>query len=215
MKRLQRQQEQAKRNYQLQLQQAAANQPELPSDPELLSLHREFIIKADKLAGEYERKKQFDRAREVFEAMVRLVPNHAEAEAGLNRIMQMQTMKDRKLVNVEAADGWQDSGVTLQADMPVHIEVRGTWKVVLETGPEGLEIPDKQRPRDSRIKLGTLIGVIANSPAELESGKPFPIKPGEKFVNKKSGRLYLRMFDLEPSDNEGKMYVMIQSTFGN
>ena len=212
-KRFQRQQEQAQRNMQTQMQQAAANQPQFPDDPQLLSLHREFIVKAEKLAAEYERKKQYDRAREVFEAMVRLVPNYNEAESGIRRIMQMQSMKDRKLIDVEASEAWQDTGVKLQKDMPVHIEVRGTWKVVLETGPEGVQIPDKMRPRDSRIQLGTLIGAIASSPTEIEKARPFAIKPGDDFVNKQTGRLYLRMFDIDPSDNEGKLYVLIQSSF--
>ncbi|MCC9598957.1 DUF4670 domain-containing protein [Stieleria sp. JC731] len=214
-RRNQRQQEQAQRNYQLQMQKAAENQAQLPSDPQLLSLHRDFIVKAEKLAVEYERKKQFDKAREVLEAMVRLVPKHAEAEAGLQRIRQMQTMADRKVIDVDANSGWQDTGVTLQEGMPVHIEVRGTWKVVLETDHQGIDIPEKLRPRDSRIKLGTLIGVVATSPSDLETAKAFPIQPGKDFVNKQTGRLYLRMFDIDPADNEGKIFVGIQSTFAN
>jgi hypothetical protein len=97
--------------------------------------------------------------------------------------------------------------------MPVHVEVKGTWNVVYETGPEGIEIPEEFRPRDHRIKLGTLIGVIANSPAELAEERPFVLENGKDFVAKKTGRLYLRMFDVDPSDNNGKLYVLIQSTF--
>ena len=52
----------------------AENQPQLPDDPQLLGLHKEFIAKAERLAVEYERKKQLDKAREVYESMVRLVP---------------------------------------------------------------------------------------------------------------------------------------------
>ncbi len=40
--------------------------PSLPSDPQLLGLHKEFVVKAEKLALEYERKKQFDKAREDY-----------------------------------------------------------------------------------------------------------------------------------------------------
>ena len=98
--------------------------------------------------------------------------------------------------------------------MPVHVEVKGTWNVVLETGPEGVQIPEKLKPRDSRIKLGTLIGVIAASPSELDKAKPFIVKSGADFVADKSGRLFLKMFDIEPSDNQGEMLVLIQSTFG-
>ena len=194
---------------------AAAAQPDLPSDPQLLSLHKEFIMKAEKLAAEYERKKQYDKAREVFEAMTRLVPKYQDAESGLQRMLKAQSLQDRKLAEVQAAEGWQDSGAMLVKGMPVHVEVKGTWRVVVETGPEGVQIPDAIKPRDPRIKLGTLIGAVVGSPTELEKAKPFVIKSGDDFVAEENGRLFLRMFDLDPSDNQGKVYVLIQSTFAN
>ena len=130
--------------------------PSLPDDPQLLGLHKEFVVKAEKLALEYERKKQFDKAREVYESMVRLVPNFASAEAGLQRILGNQRIQDRKLVTVEANQMWQDSGVNLQADMPVHTEVKGSWKVVYETGPKGIEIPKVPTASSKLSLLGRL-----------------------------------------------------------
>jgi tetratricopeptide (TPR) repeat protein len=208
-----RQQQQMQQRMQEQMRAIAENQPELPSDPQLLSLHKEFVAKAERLAQEYERKKQYDKAREVYESLVRLVPKYSKAEEGLNRILSNQSMQDKKLTDVLATQLWQDSGVTLLEGMPVHIEVKGTWKVVYETGPAGIDIPEKMRPRDSRIKLGTLIAVIVNSPSELAEEKPFVLVDGKDFVAKKTGRLYMRMFDVDPSDNEGKLYVRIHSTF--
>ena len=204
---------QTQKRLQEQMKAAAENQPQLPSDPVLLNLHKEFIAKAEKLAVEYERKKDFDKAREVYESLVRLVPKYGAAEAGLNRILANQRAQDRKLTDVLATKGWQDSGVTLLEGMPVQIEVKGSWKVVFETGPAGLEIPNEFRPKDNRIKLGTLIGIVANTPTELAEGQPFVVTSGMSFNAKKTGRLYLRMFDVDPTDNEGKMYVLIQSTF--
>lgn len=208
-----RQMQEAQKRMQEQMRAAAENQPQLPSDPVLLNLHKEFIAKAEKLAVEYERKKDFDKAREVYESLVRLVPKYGAAEEGLNRILSNQRVQDRKLTDIEADQAWQDTGVTLQEGMPVHVEVKGSWKVVFETGPGGLEIPEEFRPKDNRIKLGTLIGVIANTPAELSSERPFVIENGMNFTAKRTGRLYMRMFDVDPSDNVGKMYVLIQSTF--
>lgn len=210
-----RQQQQAQQRMQQQMREIANNQPKLPSDPQLLGLHKEFIVKAEKLAAEYERKKQFDKAREVYESLVRLVPKYSSAEEGLNRILGNQSRQDKKLTEVLANQMWQDSGVALRQDMPVHVEIKGTWKVVYETGPKGIEIPEEFRPRDNRIKLGTLIAVIANSPAELADERPMILEDGKDFVARKTGRLYLRMFDVDPTDNEGKLYVLIQSTFQN
>ena len=213
LRRAQKQQQEMQRRMQEQMKRAAENQPELPADPQLLSLHKEFITKAEKLASEYERKKQYDRARETFEAMARLVPNYAPAETGLARVLRQQSLKDRELMEVRANLDWQDSGVVLQKDMPVHLEVKGSWKVVLETGAQGVEIPPEKRPRDSKIQLGTLIGVIANSPSEIEKAKPMAIRSSMDFKASQTGRFYMKMFDLEPSDNEGKIFVLIQSSF--
>lgn len=212
-RRAMQQQQQLQKRIQDQMKKAAENAPALPSDPELLSLHRDFILKADKLALEYERKKEFEKARDVYESLIRLVPKYKAAEAGLDRILTAQSTRDRKLTKVLANKAWQDTGARLQQSMPVVCEVKGTWNVVLKTGAEGVEIPSEIKPRDSRIKLGTLIGVIVNSPADLEKPKTFVIKSGTKFVAEKSGRLYLRMFDIDPTDNDGELYVSIQSTF--
>ncbi len=206
--------QQAQQRMQQQMRTAAENQPKLPSDPQLLGLHKEFIAKAERMAVEYERKKQYDKAREVYESLVRLVPKYAAAEEGLSRVLANQRLSDRRLTDVEANQQWQDCGVMLQQGMPVRIEVKGTWKVVYETGPKGIEIPEEFRQRDNRIKLGTLIGAVANTPAELAEAKPFVVENGMEFNAKQTGRLYLRMFDVDPTDNEGKLYVLIQSTFG-
>lgn len=205
--------QQAQQRMQQQMRAAAENQPQLPNDPQLLNLQKEFVAKAERLAMEYERKKELDKAREVYESLVRLIPKYGAAEEGLNRILASQRMQDRQLTDIEANQQWQDTGVVLQEGMPVHIEVKGSWKVVFETGPAGIEIPEKMQPRDNRIKLGTLIAVVANSPSELSEERPFVVENGMDFTAKKTGRLYMRMFDIDPSDNDGKMYVLIQSTF--
>ena len=145
---------------------------------------------------------------------MRLVPKYENAEAGLARILRSQTTSDYKLAKISATRSWQDTGANLVKGMPAYIEVKGTWKVVFETGPEGIRIPSELKPRNSQIQLGTLIGNIVSSPEDVEKPKPFIIKPGTNFTIEKSGRLFLRMFDVDNSDNEGQMFVKIQSTFG-
>jgi hypothetical protein len=210
----QQMQEKAQR-LQEQMREVAGDATQLPTDPQLLTLHKEFISKAEKLAMEYERKKEFDKAREVYTSLVKLVPSYGLATDGLSRILGSQSSQNRKLTTVYANQAWQPAGVVITQGMPVHIEAQGTWKVVYETGAAGIEIPEELRPRDNRIRLGTLIGTIIQSPKELEDAKSFVIEDGKDFIAKTSGQLFLRMFDVDPSDNEGKLMVLIQSTFGN
>ncbi len=206
---------QMQQRIQQQLKEAAENQPELAADPQVLALQKEFIAKTEKLASEFERKKQFAQAREAYESLVRLIPKYQPAEAGLKRVLNSQSLQDKKITDVKATGEWQDSGAVLREGMPVHIEVKGSWKVVYETGPKGIEIPQEKRINDGRIKLGSLIGVVVNSPSELKEARPFLVEDGDDFIAKKSGRLFLRMYDVDPTDNEGKLYVLIQSTFNS
>lgn len=214
MQKQMQQAEQQQQAMQRKLRQIASSESGMPKDPQLLNLHREFITKTEKLAMEYERKKQFDQAREAYQSIVRLVPDYTGGNQGLARVLTYQTSQDRKIVKVQADQTWQDSGVTLTAGMPVKIEVKGVWKVVVESGAEGIEIPKDMRPQDGRIRWGTLIGTIVSGPSELAEAKPIRLESGTEFVTNNSGKLYLRMFDIDPSDNEGELLVLVQSTFG-
>ena len=138
---------------------AAKRAPVRPSDPRLVDLHREFLSKTEKLAAEYERKREWDRAREVYEAILRLVPSYPQAEAGLGRVVGAQVTQDRKVVDVAANRGWQDTGIVLSQRKPVQILARGTWEAVNRIGLDGLEIPKEMK----RFKLGLLVGRIVSA----------------------------------------------------
>ena len=181
--------------------------PVRPSDPRLVDLHREFLSKTEKLAAEYERKRDWDRAREVYEAILRLVPKYPKAEAGLGRVVGAQATQDRKIVEVLANQGWQNTGIVLSQGKPVKIIANGAWEVVNRTGPEGLEIPKKMK----RFKLGALVGMIVAGDAK--DAKPFLIGSKTEFIAPETGRLLLVISDVDPSDNRGKMTVQIESTF--
>ena len=182
--------------------------PVRPTDPRLVDLHREFLSKTEKLAAEYERKRDWGRAREVYEAILRLVPSYPKAEAGLGRVVGAQVTQDRKIVEVFANQGWQNTGVVLSQGKPVHIIANGVWEVVNRTGPDGLEIPKEMR----RFKLGALVGVIVSG-GDIKDAKPFLIGAKKDFIAPETGRLLLVISDVDPSDNRGKVAVQIESTF--
>jgi len=55
----------------------------LPDDKKLLSLHLDFVKKAEKLANEYEGTKDWGKARAVYEEILKLVPQYPNANAKL------------------------------------------------------------------------------------------------------------------------------------
>lgn len=183
--------------------------PDLPGDPELLRLHQEFVAKTVKLAKDYEKKQDIEKARECYERILKLVPRLPEAEQALAKIKSKQLNAEKKRMTVNANSGWQDTGVDLLADKPVAIEVSGNWtfRMSEELGPDGMEIPEELR----EFNLGSLIGII-QTPGEKEP-KPFLVGSGTELTPEKSGRLLLRMYDSDPSDNAGKLNVEIHGTF--
>ncbi|QEG38852.1 hypothetical protein UC8_08100 [Roseimaritima ulvae] len=185
--------------------------PKLPDDPKLKDLHREFIVKAERLAMEYERRQEFTAAQSAYESLLRIAPDHSLAKQALQRVLDAQA-QDKRLVRVSASEEWQDTGIKLIKGMPVHILAKGTWTLSHEMGPEGLVIPDEYKLKDNRIKLGSLIGVISPS-GNIQDGRPFRIGESKDFTADRGGTLFLRMYDFAPSDNEGTVMVLVRSTF--
>jgi hypothetical protein len=184
--------------------------PPRPTDPKLIELHKDFLGKAEKLAEDYEKKRQFEKAREVYEAILRLVPRYPRAEDALQRVTEAEASVDHKKIVVAANKAWQDTGIVLQAGKPVIIQAEGSWtfKMTHTVSPDGVEIPKELRD----FNLGALVAVIvtSNDPKEF---KPFLVGAHKEFTAEQTGRLMLRMYDSDPSDNNGQVSVMVQSTF--
>src|SRR5215510_1658062 len=117
--------------------------PPRPTDPKLIELHKEFLTKAEKLADDYERNKQHDKSREVYEAILRLVPAYPRAEEALKKIRELEATTNKKQFTVQANKEWQDSGVVVIEGKPVIIDAQGKWtlKMSYQLGPDGIEIP--------------------------------------------------------------------------
>lgn len=187
----------------------AEQKVELPQDPRLLALHKDFVTKAEKLAVEYERGGELDKAREVYVQILRLVPNYPAAVRKLDEITQREATAERKVVDVAADQGWQPTGIQLQAGKPVRIKATGEWtfRMVHKLSADGMEIPEELRD----FKLGALVGMIAGG--DPKDVKPFAIGANYEFTPDRSGQLMLRMYDSDPSDNAGKLSVEITGTF--
>ncbi|MHB1035452.1 MAG: hypothetical protein ACYC35_20170 [Pirellulales bacterium] len=179
------------------------------SDKRLLALHREFVLKAEKLAAEYETAKQHEKARLVCEQILKLVPNYPKAAQMLQRINEEEANAERKVIEVAADRPWQDTGIRTVPGKPIQIKATGTWtfKMSHKLGPDGMEVP----PEMKDFKLGSLIGVIATD--DPKQRKPFLIGAQKTFVADRAGRLLLQMHDSDPSDNQGKLSVEIRGTF--
>ena len=181
----------------------------LPDDRRLMTLHFDFVKKAEKLANEYEGDKDWGKARAVYEEILKLVPQYPSANAKLEEMIKREAGAQKTLVTVKADTDWQDSGIELIEGKPIIIQVTGTWvfHLEVETTADGLSIPKELRD----FPLGCLVGMIPSDDPKL--AKPFVLGSGKQFISDRSGKLYLRMYDTDPRDNRGSLKVEIHGTF--
>jgi hypothetical protein len=185
--------------------------PPLPTDPKLISFRREFVTKVEKLASDYERGRQPEKAKACYEEILKLVPQYKDAQQKLDALRAKELSAERKVMDIQANRPWQDTGVTLVPGKPIRITATGKWTFNLshELGPTGMQIPKELREYD----LGALLGVVFSPGQKKEDLKPFVIGDNFEFVAEGPGRLMLQMHDTDLSDNTGRLSVEIQGTF--
>ncbi|HVX13474.1 MAG TPA: hypothetical protein VHC22_19980 [Pirellulales bacterium] len=183
---------------------------ELASDPRLQEIQRQFVMDAAKLAKDYEKKHDIESARSCYEHILRVVPHHPAAEKALERIRGEELTAEKKKLTVKATEGWQDAGVSVKPDRPLTIRASGTWTFKIEQvlGADGMEIPKDLKD----FNLGCLVGRIM-APGDTEESKPFMIGKEIEITPERAGKLFLRMYDNDPSDNKGLLSVEIEGTF--
>jgi len=187
----------------------AFSQGEGEKGKKLMALHLDFVKKAMNLGDEYEKTKDWGKARAVYEEVLKLVPQYPNANTKLAEMIQREAGAQKVSVNVKADAAWQDSGIELIEGKPIIIQVTGTWifHLEVETTADGLSIPKELRD----FPLGCLVGMIPSDDPKL--AKPFVLGSGKQFISDRNGKLFLRMYDTDPSDNSGALKVEISGTF--
>lgn len=187
----------------------------LPDDERLLALHRNFVKEAEKLAIEYERDRDFDKAKAVYQEILKLVPQYADAREKLTELRNMEGTAEREEIVLHADKDWTDTKIIVQQGKPINIAVAGSWTVEIraEMSADGITIPEEFK----EYPLGCVVGLIDTG--NPEDQVPFVIGSQKSFVAEKSGRLFLRAWDLREwygdnkGDNDGVLRVLIQGTF--
>lgn len=183
---------------------------QLPSDERLKNIHEKFVTDAMKLAAEYEKAGQHDKARDCYSEILRLVPIFTPATEKIAKIKEKEMTAENKKFDVYANRDWQDAGIQLIEGRPVTIRANGQWTIKMNYNVEadGLEIPKELRD----FPLGALIAKVADSPDEKEV-KPFLVGKEKTFEAPTNGRLFLRIYDSDTLDNMGRVFVTVEGSF--
>ncbi len=132
--------------------------PAPPADKQLTALHNRFVSEAEKLAKQYLKTKQPDKAMAVYEEIFKIVPENEVAQEALGSLKKYETTARHLTFEVQANRDWQDTGIRVIAGKPLKLVATGTWELNMshELGPDGLEMPKVLKD----FKLGSLIGRI-------------------------------------------------------
>ncbi len=71
-------------------------------DKQLTALHARFIKDAEKLANQYLKSKQPDRAVAVYKEILKIVPEEPGAKQQMEKLRQYESVADRKTFKVQA-----------------------------------------------------------------------------------------------------------------
>lgn len=168
-----------------------------------------FVKEAQALAGEYYEAGALDKSKALLEAVLKLKPGTKEVELQIKKIDEDVLSSNELEVDVNAAKGWEWSGVNVLEDKPFRIQAEGVYRFMVNTtvGPAGFTEKDKELTTEmvSRAPCGALVGVVLKD--DGKQGQPFFIGNGGDFRVKESGKLFLRVNSPPDSKHNGKISV--------
>jgi tetratricopeptide (TPR) repeat protein len=188
-------------------------------DQQAQRAQEQFLAELEQLAKGYEDAGQTERAKEMLQEILKIRPDHPDAQQTLARFAE-QVFRDNSLdVDVEAAHGWTSAGVAVRQGQAIRFEATGTYRyIVNETlGPDGFPRTDVVNEM-ADLPAGALVGVVVPPPAPGEQpradgpvlkSRPFLVGSANEFSPAEDGLLYLKLNTPPNSKSTGKVRVKI------
>jgi len=172
-------------------------------------LQSSFSRDAEELAGQYAEAGHLDKAKSLLESALVVNPQSPNIQKKLEQVKEGLMNSNDSDIEVNAAHGWESSGVSVFEGRALRIKAEGTYKFDSGSGnltAAGFVEKDPGQDLIVGIPCGALMGVIVG---ETKSGKPFLIGEGLEFTPKDTGLLMLRVNAPPGNKNSGKIKVSI------
>jgi len=178
---------------------------------------KDFVTRTHKLALQYQSAGQYGKAKDSLDLILKVSPDDQPARALLDKMQKQELTENRKVIKVQANQGWQKTGVQVVEGKPFAIEAKGDWvfKMSRTVAADGLDMPEDMK----KFPLGSLIGVIdVEEPVSSKKGgkreedprRPFLVGTQRVFDRSPAtGQLFLKIHDTDESDNQGQLTVSI------
>lgn len=192
-------------------------------DVQAEKVQQDFVKGLLDLALKYEEAGDLDKAKEMFQSILKVRPD-AESAARKLKEYEETAFKDNKFeIDVDSARGWVNTGLTVTRDKPLLIEAKGTYKFILndDVGPNGYANRDIQRDLISGVPTGGLMAMVVAAPQgqgggnrnRTEEPRPFFVGEHQEVTPRETGVLLLKLNVPPMSKCIGKVKVGITGNF--
>ena len=168
-----------------------------------------FTRDAEELASQYIDAGNFEKARSILESALHVTPDSQSLKKKLEQAKDGQMTANEVDIEVNAARGWEPSGVVIGEGRPLRIRAEGSYKFDTGTVPlNAMGFPQAETgDLIPGVPVGALMGMIVGEGDKV--GKPFLIGEKLDFAPRETGMLLLRINAPATHKSSGKLKVSI------
>lgn len=181
-------------------------------DVRIQKAQNEFIREAADAAREYEQAGEYERAKTMLKAILKLNPELAGVKAKIKQLNEMQLSDNETDFTIDVSRGWSKAIVKVFKGKPIRIQAEGRFRFVtsLQVGPTGFSTENPVKgDMVNGIPAGALMGIVAS---RGKMGKPFLVGVGCEIAPKEDGLLFLTINAPKGHRSSGKIKVKISGT---
>ncbi len=202
----------------------AQTQPRRPTaaatkslDVEAEKAQMEYLKSLGALAGKYEDAGDKDKSAEMLRAILQIKPDVQSVKDKLKEYEESVFDENNTVIDVDASNGWTNTGVLVSKDKSIRLEAIGDYKFIINVslGPAGYESKDPATDLVSGIPTGALMAMIAPPKKGKEDPSPILIGAGKEFAPQESGILFLRLNTPPGAKCIGKVKVKLSGNISD
>jgi len=161
-------------------------------DARASKLQDSFVRETKTLASEYEQVGQFERAKVLYEALLKLDEKDAWVKDKVDQLTEQMFAAIEFEVSVDVSKGWAQTGAFAISKRAARIETTGGYQLSLatEVSPDGLQKQDASTGLIDGMPLGAVVGMLL---VDGKPTKPFLVGRNHEWTPEKSGLLLIKV----------------------
>jgi hypothetical protein len=167
-----------------------------------------FMREALDIAKEYEDAGEFERAKVMYDAILRLEPDRPGLKEKIQKLDESILSTNEAEFDLDVAAGWSQPVARVFKDRPVRFTTDGDYKLTIsqKAGANGLPTENPTTDLLGNVPVGALIGAVY---VDNKPGKPFLIGAQHDWTPDRDGLLMLKVNLPQGHKSTGRIKVTI------